>query len=77
MSVREIETAITQLPAEDLAELMAWLLGYHHQTWDKQIETDLEAGRLDKLLATVDREYEAGLASVSDLHGTRSNRQRN
>ncbi len=41
---------------------MAWLLEYHVQAWDKQIEDDLEAGRLDALLAKVDKEYEAGLA---------------
>lgn len=32
------------------------------QTWDEQIEDDLESGRLDTLLAEVDAEYEAGLA---------------
>jgi hypothetical protein len=61
MSVKEIETAITRLPAIDLAELMAWLENYHAQVWDEQIEQDLETGRLDALLAEVDKEYEAGL----------------
>ena len=61
MSVKEMEIAITQLPAEDLAELMVWLENYHAQVWDKQIEEDLEAGRLDTLLAEVDKEVEAGL----------------
>lgn len=62
MSVKEIETAITQLSATDLSELMAWLVEYHAQVWDQQIEEDLEAGRLDALLAEVDSEYQAGLA---------------
>lgn len=35
MSVKEIETAITQLSATELAELMAWLTEYHAQEWDK------------------------------------------
>jgi hypothetical protein len=61
MSIKEIEIAITRLPAIDLAELMAWLENYHAQVWDKQIEEDLETGRLDALLAEVDQEYEAGL----------------
>ena len=61
MSVKEIEIAITQLPATELAELLAWLEHYHAQLWDEQIEEDLEAGRLDALLAEVDKEYEAGL----------------
>ena len=62
MTIQEIEGAITQLPAKELAELMAWLQEYHMQAWDKQIEDDLEVGRLDALLAEVDKEYEAGLA---------------
>ena len=41
---------------------MAWLLEYHAKVWDQKIEADLEAGRLDAVLADVDREYEAGLA---------------
>ena len=62
MSVKEIESAITQLSAKDLAELMAWLENHYAQMWDKQIEDDLEAGRLDALLAEVDNEHEAGLS---------------
>jgi hypothetical protein len=62
MGVKEIESAITQLSAGDLAELMAWLAEYHAQVWDKQIEDDLEAGRLDALLAEVESDYQAGLA---------------
>ena len=60
-SVKQIERAIARLPTKDLAELMKWLEGYHAQVWDKQIEEDLKTGRLDALLAEVDKEYEAGL----------------
>ena len=62
MTVAEIESAIAQLPPKELAELAAWLQQYHHHVWDKQIEDDLEAGRLDALIAEVDKECEAGLA---------------
>ena len=62
MSVMEIESAISQLPASDLAKLMGWLEEDHEQVWDRQIEDDLEAGRLDALLAEVDKEHVAGLA---------------
>ena len=61
MSIAEIESAIAQLPPDEVAALMVWLQEYHAQLWDRQIEDDLEAGRLDKLLAEVDKEYEAGL----------------
>ena len=62
MSIQEIEAAITELPAQEVAELMSWLAERHAQLWDRQMEEDLDAGRLDALLAEVDREYEAGLA---------------
>ena len=61
-NVEQIERAIAQLPAEDLAELMSWLEEYHAEVWDKRIEEDLKTGRLDALLAEADEEYEAGLA---------------
>lgn len=62
MSVKEIEVAITRLSANEVAELVEWLTEYHAELWDKQIENDLESGRLDALLAEVDKEYDAGLA---------------
>ena len=61
MSVKEVEMIIEQLSPRELAELMAWLETYHAQVWDEEIAQDLEAGRLDPLLAEVDKEYEAGL----------------
>jgi hypothetical protein len=62
MSIQEIEDAIAQLPAHEVEELAAWLEGHQARLWDRQIEGDLEAGRLDALLDEVDKEYEAGLA---------------
>jgi len=62
MSIQELEVVITQLPPHELAELTAWLVEYHAKVWDQRIEDDLEAGRLDDVLAEVDREYDALLA---------------
>lgn len=62
MSVTEIQAAITELTSDDLADLMNWLNDYQAELWDKQIDEDLQAGRLDAVLAEVDKEYEAGLA---------------
>ena len=61
MSVTEIQAAITELTGDDLADLMSWLEAYQAKLWDKQIDEDLQAGRLDAVLAEVDEEYEAGL----------------
>lgn len=62
MSIKEIEAAITKLPAQEAAELMAWLAKRHARLWDQQIEDDLDAGRLEGLLSEVEKEYQAGLA---------------
>lgn len=62
MSVTEIKAAITELSPEDLSNLITWIEDYHARSWDAEIETYLESERLDKVLAEVDKEYEAGLA---------------
>ena len=40
--------------------MIGWLAEHHAKIWDRQIEEYLEAGRLDAVLAEVDKEYEAG-----------------
>jgi BioD-like phosphotransacetylase family protein len=63
MSIQELETAIKQLSVKELANLTAWLINYHEQIWDQQIEDDLDSGKLDQLLNEIDSEYEGGLAN--------------
>ena len=58
MDVQEIETAIAQLPVKKLIEFSVWFEEYQAQVWDKQIEDDLENGRLDAILAKIDDECE-------------------
>ena len=62
MSVQEIQAAIIKLPLTQLTQLSTWFEEYQARVWDRQIEADLTAGRLDTILAEVDAEYEAGLA---------------
>lgn len=62
MSIKEIETAITVLSRQEVAELTDWLISYNEKIWDEQIENDLDEGKLDKLLNEIDQEYEQGLA---------------
>ncbi len=61
MGVKDIEAAITQLSLKDVAKLANWLTDYQAELWDRQIEEDLAAGRLDALLAEVEKEHTAGL----------------
>jgi hypothetical protein len=46
--VVEIEKAL-QTPVEDAMKVAGWLQRYLDETWDKQIDNDIAAGRLDKL----------------------------
>ncbi|MCL4859969.1 MAG: DUF2281 domain-containing protein [Caldilineaceae bacterium] len=55
LSRPEAKALLRQMAQEAMEE-------YNTTMWDQQIEHDLEAGRLDTLLAEVDAEYEAGLA---------------
>ncbi|WP_319421153.1 hypothetical protein [Pleurocapsa sp. FMAR1] len=55
----EIETAIKQLPEKDVRQLTAWLQEYVNDIWDRQIESDLQSGRLNKLISKA----EANIAS--------------
>ena len=60
MSLREIETVVAQLPPADLAEFAQWFEEFQADAWDRQIEQDALAGRLDALGQQADREFEAG-----------------
>ena len=60
MDVQEIESAITQLPREQVAELAVWFEQFHAHLWDIQIEQDVRDGRLNSLLDETARELDSG-----------------
>lgn len=60
MSVQEIEAVISQLPPAELAELAEWFAEFQADAWDRQIAQDVEAGRLDALVARAKQQVEAG-----------------
>lgn len=60
MSVQEIEAAVTQLPAQELAQFASWFEEFRAQAWDEQIERDILAGRLDALAEQANQEFESG-----------------
>ncbi len=52
MSTRlEVQSAIEQLPKEEVRDLSKWLQEYLEDDWDRQIEADFESGKLDRLIA--------------------------
>ncbi len=59
-TVKEIEAAIGELPRNDFFELISWIKGQFEDEWDRQIEDDVKAGRLDHLAREALAEYHAG-----------------
>ncbi len=50
-TVQEIEDAVRQLTAEQRTAFRAWFAEFDAQEWDRQIESDSAAGKLDRLIA--------------------------
>ncbi|MBL8851988.1 MAG: hypothetical protein JNG89_20110 [Planctomycetaceae bacterium] len=48
-TIVEIEQAVRQLAADDLAAFRAWFAEFDAGVWDRQFEEDVAAGRLDAL----------------------------
>lgn len=60
MSVEELENAISQLSPQEMAVLARWFDEYRADQWDRQIEADILAGRLDAPGRRADDDFEAG-----------------
>lgn len=59
-TVHEIEAAISKLKPEEIRDVGTWLDELREELWDRQIEADAKAGRLDKLMEEAKRDYRAG-----------------
>jgi len=55
----EVESAIKQLPEDEVRNLARWLQEYLDEMWDRQIEADLESGKLDRLIAQAEEDIAA------------------
>jgi hypothetical protein len=60
MSLHELETAVSNLPASELATFARWFEEYLAAAWDGQIEEDIRSGRLEEAGRQADAEFEAG-----------------
>ena len=60
MSVEEIESVVSSLPAAELTRFSQWFEEFMAEQWDRQIEQDMLSGRLDAALKRADDHYEAG-----------------
>lgn len=60
MSVEELQTAVSDLPAEEFVRFSQWFEEYLADRWDRKIEADILAGRLDPAGRRADNDFEAG-----------------
>jgi hypothetical protein len=49
-TVQQIEDAVRQLSVEERAAFRAWFAEFDAEEWDRQLEADVTAGRLDWLI---------------------------
>ena len=60
MSIEELQAAVAQLPAEELDRFSQWFEEFLADQWDRQIEADILAGRLDAAGRRAVEDFEAG-----------------
>ena len=60
MSIDELETAVTQLSPEELGAFAQWFENYLADAWDRRIEADILAGKLDEASHRADADFDAG-----------------
>jgi len=58
--VEKIEQEIQRLTPSELAAFREWFQRYDADAWDRQIERDIAAGKLDKLVEEARADHAAG-----------------
>jgi len=62
MTVEDIEKAIAKLTSAELARFRAWFAQYDGAQFDKKIERDAKAGKLDRLAERAIIDFRKGRA---------------
>jgi hypothetical protein len=61
-NMKEIENAVQSLPPTQLAQFRRWFAEFDGGGWDRQIEQDVAAGKLDQLAAEALADYRSDAA---------------
>ncbi|MSP27192.1 MAG: hypothetical protein EXR80_01755 [Methylococcales bacterium] len=59
ISVEVLEKQITELDNESFSKLRDWFIDFEQSRWEKQIEADSNAGKLDFLINVALAEHQA------------------
>ena len=57
MTVVEIESAIEELPPQEISELSEWFAEFEARLWDEQIAEDLENGKLQSFIKEAGKDF--------------------
>ena len=63
-AVEKLELLIKSLSPEELAQFREWFAEFDAQVWDRQIEADAAAGKLDRLIEDSMADHRAGKARL-------------
>ena len=55
-----LENEVQRLTREELSAFREWFIDYDWQAWDREIEQDAAAGKLDKLVNEALEEFKQG-----------------
>lgn len=58
--LEEIEDQVRNLSGSDLVEFRKWYAEFDAQAWDRQIEADVKAGKLDALAEAARKAHREG-----------------
>ena len=60
--IEKLEKRIEGLSPEELAKFRSWFIEFDSRAWDRQIEADSNAGKLDRLANQALADYRSGKA---------------
>jgi hypothetical protein len=63
MTLEDLKNAVAGLSNEQLARFRAWFSNFDSAAWDRQLEEDVAAGRLDALADEAIQEHQSGKTS--------------
>ena len=59
-AVQELQSAVSQLSAEELARFREWFDKFDAEVWDRQFEEDAKSGKLNQLANQAIADFQTG-----------------
>ena len=59
-AIQELQSAVSQLSAEELTRFREWFDKFDAEVWDRRFEEDAKSGKLDQLANQAIADFRAG-----------------